>query len=76
MFHWDTWQIEGKGSHLFYQKIKLLDNKIILDGNVTDITYGMEINTPPLFTDNSNYDLSNDGKMVVFSCHLCRMAVK
>ena len=70
MFHWDTWQVEGKGSHLFYQRIKVSDNKIILDGNVTDITVGMEINTPPLFTDNSNYDLSHNGEMIVFSAHL------
>ena len=33
------------------------------------ITKEMEINTPPLFTDNSNYDLSNDGTMITFSAH-------
>ena len=33
------------------------------------ITKEMEINTPPLFTDNSNYDLSNDGAMIAFSAH-------
>ena len=69
MFHWDTWQVEGKGSHLFYQKIKVSENKVTLDGNVTDITEGMEINTPPLFTDNSNYDISNNGQMIAFSAH-------
>ena len=70
MHHWDTWQVEGKGSHLFYQKIKVSDNKVTLDGNVKDITEGMEINTPPLFTDSSNYDISNDGEMIAFSAHI------
>ena len=68
-FHWDKWLVQGKGSHLFYQKIKLNDNKIELDGEAIDITKEMEINTPPLFTDNSNYDLSNDGTMIAFSAH-------
>ena len=61
-FHWDTWLVQGKGSHLFYQKIKMTNDKIELDGDVTDITKGMEINYPPLFSDISNYDLSSDGK--------------
>ena len=69
VFHWDKWLVQGKGSHLFYQKIKLNDNKIELDGEAIDITKEMEINTPPLFTDNSNYDLSNDGTMIAFSAH-------
>ena len=60
-FHWDTWLVQGKGSHLFYQKIKFSNNKFELDGEVIDITNGMELNTPPLFSDNSNYDLSSDG---------------
>ena len=68
-FHWDKWLVQGKGSHLFYQKIKLNDNKIELDGEAIDITKEMEINSPPLFTDNSNHDLSNDGTMIAFSAH-------
>ena len=68
-FHWDTWLVQGKGSHIFYQKIKLNNNKIELDGEVNDITKGMEINCPPLFSDNSNYDLSNDGTKIAFSAH-------
>ena len=68
-FYWDRWLVEGKGSHLFYQKIKLKDNKIELDGNVDDLTKGMEINTPPLTESNSNYDISNDGTMITFSAH-------
>ena len=66
-FHWDTWLVQGKGTHLFYQKIKLNNDKMELDGEVNDVTVGMEINTPPLFSDDSNYDLSNDGKKVAFS---------
>ena len=58
MFHWDHWLVEGKGSHLFVQKIKLGDNNdIILDGVASDVTKKMEIYTPPLFTDFSNYDM-------------------
>ena len=68
--HWDTWLIEGKGSHLFIQELELEDNTIILKNEVKDVTQGMEINTPPLFTDSSNYDLSNDGKKIAFSAHL------
>ena len=71
-FHWDTWLVQGKGSHIFYQKIKLnkdLD-KIELDGEVDDITKDMEINCPPLFSDNSNYDISNDGTKIAFSAHI------
>ena len=68
-FHWDTWLVEGKGSHIFYQKIKLNNDKIELDGDVIDLTKDMEINCPPLFSDNSNYDLSNDATKVAFSAH-------
>ena len=68
-FHWDKWLVAGKGSHIFYQRIKLENDKIILDGEVNDVTKGMEINSPPLFTDNSNYDISNDGNMIAFSAH-------
>ena len=56
MFHWDEWLVQGKGSHLHLQKLKLNEatNAIELDGDVRDINYGMELNTPPLFTDNTN----------------------
>ena len=70
MFHWDEWLIEGKGSHLFYQKFKLNGNTFELIDTPKDITIGMELNTPPLFTSNDNYDISNDGTMVAFSAHL------
>ena len=69
-FHWDQWLIEGKGSHLFYQKFKLTENKFELIDNPKDITKGMELNTPPLFTSNENYDISPDGNLVTFSAHL------
>ena len=71
VLHWDTWLVQGKGSHIFYQKIKFNEgnNKIELDGEVNDITKNMEINCPPLFSDNSNYDLSNDGTKIAFSGH-------
>ena len=68
-FHWDTWLVQGKGSHILYQKIKLNNGKIELDGEADDITKGMEINCPPHFSDNSNYDLSNDGTQIAFSGH-------
>ena len=71
MFHWDTWLIEGKGTHVFIQNIDLSENNdIILSGEPKDITQGMEINCPPLFTDFSNYELSNDGTKIAFSGHL------
>ena len=72
MFHWDTWLVEGKGSHLFIQNLEYDENnkKIILKGVERDITSKMEINCPPLFTDFSNYDLNNDGTKVAFSAHL------
>jgi acylaminoacyl-peptidase len=70
MFHWDEWLIEGKGSHLFYQKFKLVDNKFELIDKPKDVTQGMELNTPPLFTSNQNYDISNDGNLVAFSAHI------
>ena len=69
-FHWDQWLIEGKGSHLFYQKFKLTENKFELIDTPKDITKGMELNTPPLFTSNENYDISPDGNLVTFSAHL------
>lgn len=71
MFHWDKWLPQGKGSHLFHQKLAYKEDtkEIILDGEVKDITKGMELNTPPLFTDKSNYDISRDGTMVAFSAH-------
>ena len=70
MFHWDEWLIEGKGSHLFYQKFKLNGENFELIDTPKDITIGMELNTPPLFTSNENYDISNDGTMVAFSAHI------
>ena len=70
-FHWDQWLIEGKGSHLFYQKFKLTENnKFELIDKPKDLTKGMELNTPPLFTSNENYDISPDGNLVAFSAHL------
>ena len=71
MFEWDQWLIEGKGSHLFYQKFKLIDDDtFVLIDEPKDVTIGMELNTPPLETSNENYDISNDGTMVAFSGHL------
>ena len=70
MFHWDEWLIEGKGTHLFYQKFKLTDNKFELIDEPRDLTKGMELNTPPLFTSNENYDISPDGNLVAFSAHI------
>jgi len=71
-FHWDHWLTEGKGSHLFYQKLKYNDvegkfNE--LEEDPLDITLNMSLNSPPLFTDNSMYDISNDGNKVAFVAH-------
>ena len=70
MFHWDHWLIEGKGSHVFVQKLELSENKIVLKEDPKDVTQNMEINCPPLFTDSTNFELSNDGNMIAFSAHL------
>ena len=72
MFHWDTWLVEGKGSHLFVQNLDFDESGkgIILKNKVKDITFNMEINSPPLFTDFSNYDINNDGTKIAFTAHL------
>jgi acylaminoacyl-peptidase len=70
MFHWDKWLVEGKGSHVFIQRLDLSEQTIVLKDDPKDVTVGMEINCPPLFTDSSNYELSNDGNMIAFSGHL------
>ena len=69
-FHWDQWLVEGKGSHLFYQKFKFTGTKFELIDTPRDLTIGMELNTPPLFTSNENYDISPNGKLVAFTAHL------
>ena len=69
MFHWDTWLVEGKGTHVFVQNIELNEKEIILKDSPKDITQNMEINCPPLFTDYTNYELSDDGEMIAFSGH-------
>ena len=71
MFHWDEWLIEGKGTHLFYQKFEYDKNSktFKLLNEPRDLTLGMKLNTPPLFTSNVNYDISNNGKLVAFSAH-------
>ncbi len=71
-FHWDHWLTEGKGSHLFYQKLVYNEEEgkfNDLEEEPKDITLNMEINTPPLFTDNSMYDISNNGTKVAFTAH-------
>ena len=70
MFHWDTWLVEGKGTHVFVQNIELNEKEIILKDSPKDITQNIEINCPPLFTDYTNYELSEDGEMIAFSGHL------
>ena len=71
-FHWDHWLTEGKGSHLFYQKLVYNEEEgkfNDLETEPKDITLNMTINTPPLFTDNSMYDISNNGTRVAFTAH-------
>ena len=72
MFHWDQWLPQGKGSHIFYQKIKQDETtkKLSVLGDPVDITKDMEVNAPPLDTDSSNYDISRDGNMIAFSAHV------
>lgn len=67
MFYWDKWVPNGKGSHLFYQKVETLTKD---PPAPVDITYGMEINAPFIDADNSDYDISPDGTSVAFSGHL------
>ena len=71
MFHWDQWLNEGKGSHIFYQKFSFdeASGKFELIGEARDLTLGMNLNTPPLFSDNY-YDISNNGELVAFSAHI------
>ena len=38
MFHWDTWLVEGKGTHVFVQNIELSENDIILKDSPKDVT--------------------------------------
>ena len=70
MFHWDTWLVEGKGTHVFVQYIESSGNDVALKDTPKDVTQDMELNSPPLFTDSTNYELSNDGTMIAFSGHL------
>jgi len=70
MFHWDTWLVEGKGTHVFVQYIDSSGNDVVVKDNPKDVTQDMELNSPPLFTDSTNYELSNDGTMIAFSGHL------
>lgn len=73
MFHWDKWLPQGKGSHLFIQTLEYNDKTkeiSLKPDSLIDITAGMELNTPPLFTDSSNYDVSRDGTAISFSAHL------
>lgn len=70
MFHWDTWLVEGKGTHVFVQYIESSGNNVVIKDTPKDVTQGMELNSPPLFTDSTNYELSNDGTMIAFSGHL------
>ena len=67
-FHWDTWLRQGKGSHLLHLKLNKTNNDYNIE-TVNDITQNMNINTPPLFTSNANYDLDNSGKKIVFASH-------
>ena len=67
-FHWDTWLRQGKGSHLLHLKLSKIDDEYNIT-SINDITQNMNINTPPLFTSNVNYDLDNSGKKIVFASH-------
>ena len=70
MFHWDRWVPQGKGSHVFYQRIALNgDGGVSLVNDAVDITLHMEINAPPFDETNTHYDVSNDGNMIAFSGH-------
>ena len=69
MFHWDEWLPQGKGSHVFIQKLiydKQTDT-LMCNGEPRDLTLGMEINAPPHNTGSQHYDVSKDGTMVAFS---------
>ena len=76
MFHWDHWVPQGKGSHVFYQRITLSNDSdsdssssVTLLNDVVDVTLHMHINAPPFDETNTHYDISNDGNMITFSGH-------
>ena len=73
MFDWDTWLPQGKGSHVFLQKVMYDNNNndiLYLNDEPIDLCLGMEINAPPSNTGSTHYDVSKDGKMITFSGHI------
>ncbi len=68
MFHWDEWLTEGKGTHIFSQKINYKEGEgLSLEGEPKDLTAKMAINAPPMDCASESYDISNNGKLVAFT---------
>ena len=70
--HWDTWLTEGKGSHLFSQKLIYVEKDGVkvpeVSGDAYDVLKGIEANSPvPPFGGTEQYDLSRDGNKIVFT---------
>jgi dipeptidyl aminopeptidase/acylaminoacyl peptidase len=69
--HWDRWLTEGKGSHLFLQKVSQSEGNVILLGDPIDLMLGMEANSPvEPFGGSEQFDIRPDGNEVVFTAHL------
>lgn len=70
--HWDSWLVEGKGSHLFSQKLIITEIDGIkipkISEEPVDILSGMEMNSPvPPFGGSEQYDINRDGSKIVFT---------
>ena len=69
MRHWDFWYTEGKDSHPFYQKLKMVNNEPSLDQDPIDMMKGEQYCSPPLENGPEQFSISDDGKLVAFSAH-------
>jgi dipeptidyl aminopeptidase/acylaminoacyl peptidase len=71
--HWDTWLVEGKGSHLFLQKVEINSQSKFpsLVSDPIDLMKGMEANSPVGPDGGSEqYDIRPDGLEVTLTAHL------
>jgi dipeptidyl aminopeptidase/acylaminoacyl peptidase len=67
--HWDHWYTEGSASHVFYQKIKNVDNMPVLDGNPVDMINKQNLCSPPIEYGSEQFDISSNEKYIAFSVH-------
>ena len=67
--HWDFWYTEGKMSHIFYQKLKLEGNNVIVDGEHVDLLAKQSIASPPIENGPEQFSISNEQNLIAFSTH-------